>query len=116
MTQPSKFKLTPDPARPPVDPAKLAAFAAAAEVRPEREGTAPQAPAPKPAEADKVAKVEDAKPEFEAMDDKRRTPAFSMRLTAREAAMLKVISETTPNSMHEFCIKALRQALETHFK
>lgn len=46
------------------------------------------------------------------LDDKRRTPAFSLRLTDKEKAMLKHIGETTPDSMHEFCIKAMRKAMD----
>lgn len=77
----SGFKVT--PARVLVDPAKLAAFANGAE-------TAPVAPG---------------------LDDKRRTPAFSIRLTERELSALKRIADTTPDSMHAFCIKAIRKEL-----
>jgi len=77
----SAFKVT--PSRVLVDPAKLAAFASGAE-------TAPAAPV---------------------LDDKRRAPAFSLRLTERELASLKRIAETTPDSMHAFCIKAIREKL-----
>lgn len=87
------FKVVMRP-KPLVDPARVAAFGAGAEARVEQ-GDPPDAVAC-PAVA----------------DDKRRIPAFVLRLTAREAAALKGISETTPNSRHEFCIKAIRAALE----
>lgn len=48
------------------------------------------------------------------LDDKKRSPAFSMRFTLREQAILKHVSETTPDSMHEFCLKAIRKALADH--
>lgn len=93
------FKLTPKPK--PVDPSDVAAFGAAAETRQVWEGVKATA-APKSG--------------FDDHDDKRRIPAFVMRFTAKEAAMLKVIAETTPHSMHEFCLQAVRKALDNHFK
>lgn len=45
------------------------------------------------------------------LDDKRRHPRFAIRLTDRETAQLKQIAETTPESMHQFCIRAIRAAL-----
>jgi hypothetical protein len=50
------------------------------------------------------------------LDDKRRNPAFPLRLTARELAELKNIAATTPNSMHEFCIRAIRDAIQLQKK
>lgn len=44
-------------------------------------------------------------------DDKRRTPAFSIRLTERELAALKRIAATSPDSMHAFIIKSMRKEL-----
>lgn len=49
------------------------------------------------------------------LDDKRRLPSFSIRFTARELSMLKFIAATTSDSMHEFCIKAVRKALADKF-
>jgi len=77
----------------PVDPAKLAAFAAGADAAEPRSAPSHQTP-------------------WDGLDDKKRSPAFSMRFTAREQAILKTIAETTPDSMHEFCLKAIRQELE----
>jgi hypothetical protein len=70
--------------KPPVDPAELAAFAAGAE-----------------------SGVDPSKPQQTTVDlnDKRRNPAFPLRLTERELAELKIVAATTPHSMHEFCIK-----------
>lgn len=81
----SGFKVTPN-TRALVDPAQLAAFASGAEA------------AQEPAKAS-------------GLDDKRRTPAFSLRLTECELAALKRIAETSPDSMHAFCIKAVREKL-----
>lgn len=112
----SGFKLTTNTARPPVDPAALAAFALAAEVRTEGEGAAlvvPAVAASTPAKTEPA--PEAAKVDFDAIDHKRRRPTFSMRLTDREQAMLKEISETTRHSMHEFVLMAMHEALEKHF-
>jgi len=85
------FKL---PTKNRVDPAQLASFAAQA-VRKEPE------PIIEP-------KKEEAKQVF---DDKRRIPAFPIRLTELELALLREKSQTTPDSMHSYCIKALRKEL-----
>lgn len=45
------------------------------------------------------------------LDNKRRHPRFAIRLTDREIAQLKQIAESTPESMHQFCIRAIRAAL-----
>ena len=45
------------------------------------------------------------------LDDTKRFPSFSMRFTEREVAALKHIAKTTPDSMHGFCIQAIRVAL-----
>ena len=45
------------------------------------------------------------------LDDKRRNPCFPVRLTERELAGLKNIAATTPDSMHQFCIRAIREAM-----
>jgi hypothetical protein len=76
-----------------VDPEKLAAFASGADQAEPKAAPAPRAP-------------------WDGLDDKKRSPAFSMRFTAREQAILKTIAETTPDSMHEFCLKAIREKLE----
>ena len=100
----SGFKVTPN-TRPLVDPQKLAAFA---------EGADNATP--------KVHNTEQSKPKealvlpWSGVDDKRRSPAFSMRFTVKEQAALKHISETTPNSMHEFCLRAIRKAIEEEMK
>ena len=80
-----------------VDPEKLAAFASGADQVESKTALAPQAL-------------------WDSLDDKKRTPAFSMRFTAREQAILKIIAETTPDSMHEFCLKAIREKLELFAK
>ena len=90
----SGFQVKPN-MRPLVDPEKLAAFARGADqVAPK---VAPTLQAP-----------------WDGLDDKKRSPAFSMRFTAREQAILKIIAATTPDSMHEFCLKAIREKLD-HF-
>jgi len=80
-----------------VDPEKLAAFASGADQVEPKTALAPRTP-------------------WDSLDDKKRTPAFSMRFTAREQAILKIIAETTPDSMHEFCLKAIREKLELFAK
>jgi hypothetical protein len=89
-----------------VDPAALAAFAGGAPAA----GLVEQGGAPTPATP---ATPDSAS--WEGFDDKRRRPAFSMRLTDREAAQLKHIAETTPFSAHEFCLQAVQKALADHF-
>lgn len=109
------MKITPNPVRPPVDPAKLAEFAAGADLPEAGEGAvAPAAPAEPQVASQPSKKV--IKMDLKSLDDKRRIPSFVMRFTAREQAMLKHIAETTPHSMHDFCLKAVRKALEHHFK
>lgn len=49
--------------------------------------------------------------QWHAIDDKRRHPRFPLRLTDREAAQLKHLAEATSESMHQFCINAVRIAL-----
>ena len=88
----SGFQVKPN-MRPLVDPEKLAAFASGADQ----------------AEPKVVPKFEAS---WNGLDDKKRSPAFSMRFTARELAILKTIAETTPDSMHEFCLKAIREKLD----
>ena len=83
----SAFKVKPN-TRALVDPAKLATFAAGAE-------------------SVEVQTV----PAKQELDNKRRIPAFSLRLTERELVALKRIAETTPDSMHAFCVKAMRREL-----
>ena len=87
----SGFQVKPN-IRPLVDPEKLAAFASGADQAEPK--VAPKFEAP-----------------WDGLDDKKRSPAFSMRFTAREQAILKTIAETTPDSMHEFCLKAIREKL-----
>lgn len=123
MTEVSKFKI---PQRKPVDPEMLAKFAAGAE-----QGSEPVAPAPAPvamvatpaagpvaitkaAETTSIAAASDLP--WIGLDDKKRTPAFSMRLTAAEQAKLKYLSKHTPDSMHEICVKACRERIEQLLK
>ena len=84
----------------PVDVAKLAAFAAGAD-----------ADVPDNQQATSLANAPVAWPWF-GLDNKKRRPAFSMRFTDSEQAKLKYISENTPDSMHEFCLKAVQSAIE----
>jgi hypothetical protein len=88
----SSFQVKPN-MRPLVDPEKLAAFASGADQAEPKAIPAPRKP-------------------WDGLDDKKRSPAFSMRFTAKELAILKTIAETTPDSMHEFCLKAIREKLE----
>jgi hypothetical protein len=116
MNEASKFKI---PARKPVDPAMLEKFAAGAE-----QGSDAGLPAPSVAVATSstVAPTPTAKlPELNdkpwiGLDDKKRMPAFSMRLTAAEQAKLKYLSNHTPDSMHEICLKATRERIEQLLK
>lgn len=121
MTEGSKFKI---PQRKPVDPEMLAKFAAGAE-----QGSDPVVAAPvavvatpvasptaitKTVESTPLAAVGD-KP-WVGLDDKKRTPAFSIRLTAAEQAKLKYLSKHTPDSMHEICLKASLERIEQLLK
>ena len=90
----SSFKVTPN-SRPLVDLDKLAAFAGGADQTETQTTPVLQTP-------------------WDGLDDKKRSPAFSMRFTAREQAILKTIAERTPDSMHEFCLKAIREKLELY--
>lgn len=100
----SGFKVTPN-TRPLVDPEKLAAFADGADHPTQK---AENVEHPKPKEALLLP--------WDGVDDKKRSPAFSMRFTVKEQAALKHISETTPDSMHEFCLRAIRKAIEEEMK
>ena len=42
-------------------------------------------------------------------DDKRRIPAFVLRLTELELRALRKYAEETEESMHAFCIRVLRK-------
>lgn len=123
MTEVSKFKI---PQRKPVDPDMLAKFAAGAE-----QGSEPVNPAPAPVAVmatPAAAPMAPAKPEdikaldavgdkpWIGLDDKKRTPAFSIRLTAAEQAKLKYLSKHTPDSMHEICLKASLERIEQLLK
>jgi hypothetical protein len=95
------FKVSPFKSnRQPVDITKLAAFAAGADTG------VPEVPQPT------LPGVSAALP-WADLDNKKRRPAFSMRFTDSEQAKLKFISENTPDSMHEFCLKAIQSAIET---
>lgn len=107
------FKVPPPREKPPVDLVKLAEFAAGAEVLPEQ-AVEPQ---DKPSVASKKVKATPAKDKpqtlnWDSFDDKRRHPAFVMRFTELELAKLKRIADTTPHSMHEFCLRAIRKSLD----
>jgi hypothetical protein len=101
------FKV-PTPAKKAVDPAALAAFAAGAPAAGQVESQAGQGRAP-------AMDTPPAAPDFANLDNKRRRPAFSLRLTDREAAQLKHLAETTPHSAHEFCLQAIQKALAERF-
>ncbi len=49
---------------------------------------------------------------WEDLDDKKRRSPFNVRFTDAEIAKLKYIAQTTPDSMHEFCLKALVPAID----
>ena len=89
------FKVTPRP-KPLVDPGTLAAFAAGADAQPD-------------------SAVQDATPQVVKAPAKAKE-AIVLRLTERELAGLKHIAETTPHSMHEFCLNAVRKALNLNIK
>lgn len=92
----SNFKVSPiKQPKPLVDPTKLNAFASAAEPDDSRETPT-------------VATQEQPQSwPWLGLDNKKRAAAFSLRLTPMELAQLKFISENTPDSMHEFCLKAV---------
>lgn len=122
MTEVSKFKI---PQRKPVDPEMLAKFAAGAEQGSEPVApvavaaavvaTPPAASVPTKAAENSLVTQSSDKP-WIGLDDKKRTPAFSMRLTAAEQAKLKYLSKHTPDSMHEICVKACRERIEQLLK
>lgn len=49
---------------------------------------------------------------WENLDSVRRNSPFNLRLTDAERAKLKFISEHTPDSMHDFCIKIISPAID----
>jgi hypothetical protein len=100
------FKL---PTKPAVDPAKLAQFAAGAEVPGGQAGKGATPPAATTQQSTEPPIM------LAALDNKRRVARFSMRLTDREAAQLQHLADTTPDSMHEFCLKAVQKALAEKF-
>lgn len=97
----SKFQVaTP---RAPIDPAKVAAFAQGANT--------PHAVTPQEEQGAQTAPVD---PTYWAtLDNKRRggINVFNIRFTDREAAQLKHITEKTNVSRHEFCLKAVQEAI-----
>jgi hypothetical protein len=58
-------------------------------------------------------KAHSTKPEdpWSEFDNKRRTHAFGLRLTARETARMKSLAEQNGTSMHKLCVDALAQYL-----
>ena len=107
----NKFKM---PARQPVDPAMLASFAAQAEA-PSEATTAPASAAPAVTPEITAPSAPAALP-WVGLDDKKRYPAFSLRLTAAEQAKLKFLSEHSPESMHEICLSACLERIEQRLK
>ena len=100
MATSSKFQVAAP--RAPIDPAKVAAFAQGA--------NAPHAVTPQE-EQGAHAPVD---PTYWAtLDNKRRggINVFNIRFTDREAAQLKHITEKTNLSRHEFCLKAVQEAI-----
>lgn len=59
--------------------------------------------------------IEGSEKHWAELDDKKRQPSFTMRFTELEVAQLKHIAATTPDSMHQFCVKAVRKALNEKF-
>jgi hypothetical protein len=49
---------------------------------------------------------------WRALDNTRRIPSITIRLTEQESAKLKHIAETTPFSRHSFCLKAVTESLQ----
>ena len=94
----------------PINPAAVAAFGAGADATPSQ---APGAPSGAGQGANTAAPT--TPPDWQALDDKRRRPAFSLRTTDRENAQLQHIAATTPDSAHAFCMKAIKKALAEHF-
>lgn len=96
----SRFQVTTP--RTPIDPARVAAFAQGA--------NAPHAVVPQ----DEQGAQAPVDPTYWAsLDNKRRggINVFNIRFTDREAAQLKHITEKTNVSRHEFCLKAVREAI-----
>lgn len=116
MTETSKFKV---PARKPVDPTMLERFAAGAEQGSDAVLPTPIAAVAAPFTATALPNTKHTelndKP-WIGLDDKKRMPAFSLRLTAAEQAKLKYLSNHTPDSMHEICLKATRARIEQLLK
>lgn len=105
MATTSKFQVqTP---RQPIDLAKVAAFAQGANT--------PHALAPLE-EQDAHTPVDPTY--WESLDNKRRggINVFNIRFTDREAAQLKHITESTNVSRHEFCLKAVQEAIARTLK
>ena len=96
----SKFQVAPP--RAPIDPAKVAAFAQGA--------NAPHAVAP---QDEQGANVPVDPTYWATLDNKRRggINVFNIRFTDREAAQLKHVTERTNVSRHEFCLKAVQDAI-----
>jgi hypothetical protein len=53
---------------------------------------------------------------WENLDSVRRHSPFNLRLTDAERAKLKFISDNTPDSMHDFCIKIISPAIDEKVK
>lgn len=105
MTGKSRFSVSPIGAsqRKAVDPKLIAEFAQGA--------NAPHAIAAEPA-----TETMPAQPDAEywaTLDNKRRggINVFNVRFTDRESAQLKFITERNDESKHEFCLKAIQDAI-----
>lgn len=95
--------------RKPVDPKLIAEFAQGANIPHAVPAAAPTPPTQSPDEAP-------AEPDaayWATLDNKRRggINVFNVRFTDRENAQLKFIAEKHDESKHEFCLKAIQDAI-----
>lgn len=105
MTGKSRFSVSPTGAsqRKAVDPKLIAEFAQGANVPHAITTTPDTATTPQQPDAEYWA----------TLDNKRRggINVFNLRFTDRESAQLKFITEKNDESKHEFCLKAIQDAI-----
>lgn len=109
MTATGKFAVIATSAtqRKQVDPKLIAEFAQGANIPHAVPAPAPQTQAPEEAPAEPDAAY------WATLDNKRRggINVFNVRFTDRESAQLKFIAEKKDESKHEFCLKAIQDAI-----
>lgn len=116
----SKSKFVMPTMRKPVDPAALEQFASAADAHQDVAAPSPSTPFAVPVNPNMqpptTAMAQASSLPWIGLDDTKRLPVFPLRLSAVERAKLKFLSEHSPDSMHEICVKACVERIDQLLK